>query len=98
MPRIAIASLIAYLVSQNHDVWFYAKLKKKDKTKRLWLRNNLSTITSQLLDNIIFTLIAFVGIFSWSTIGQIFITSLIMKVIVAGCDTPFLYLSRKIKQ
>ena len=96
MPRIAIASLIAYIISQNHDVWFYAKLKKKDKTKRLWLRNNLSTITSQLLDNTIFTLIAFVGVFSWITIGQIFLTSLILKVIVAVCDTPFLYLARKI--
>jgi uncharacterized integral membrane protein (TIGR00697 family) len=97
MPRIAIASLIAYIISQNHDVWFYAKLKKKDKSKRLWLRNNLSTITSQLLDNTIFTLIAFVGLFSWITIGQIFLTSLILKIIVAFCDTPFLYLARKIK-
>ncbi len=98
MPRIAIASLIAYFISQNHDVWFYAKLKKKDKTKRLWLRNNLSTITSQLLDNVLFALIAFVGVFSWSTIGQIFLTSLILKVLVAACDTPFLYLARKIKR
>jgi len=97
MPRIAVASLIAYLVSQNHDVWFYAKMKKKDKNKRLWLRNNLSTVTSQLLDNILFTLIAFVGVFGWSTIGQIFITSLIMKVIVAACDTPFVYLAKKIR-
>lgn len=98
MPRIALASLIAYLVSQNHDVWFYAKMKKKHEDRRLWLRNNISTITSQLLDNTIFTLIAFVGVFSWITIFQIFITSLIMKVIVAACDTPFLYLAKRIKE
>ena len=97
MPRIAFASLTAYLISQNHDVWIYAKMKKKQKEKRLWLRNNLSTITSQLLDNIIFTLIAFVGVFTWDIIVQIFVTSLILKVIVAACDTPFIYLSRKIK-
>jgi len=97
MPRIVIASLIAYLVSQNHDVWFYAKMKKKDKSKRLWLRNNLSTVSSQLIDNTIFTLIAFVGLQSWETIGQIFFTALLMKIIVAACDTPFLYLARKIK-
>ena len=96
-PRIAIASLVAYLISQSHDVWFFAKLKKKHKTRYLWVRNNLSTITSQLLDNTIFTLIAFLGIFSWSIIGQIFLTSLILKVIVATCDTPFVYLARKIK-
>jgi len=97
LPRIAFASLLAFLISQSHDVWFFAKLKKKHKKKHLWLRNNLSTISSQLLDNTIFTLIAFVGVFSWDIIGQIFLTSLILKVIVASCDTPFVYLARKIK-
>jgi len=99
MPRIAFASLVAYLISQSHDVWFFAKLKQKHKRKKLWLRNNLSTITSQLIDNAIFTLIAFLGVegFTPEIILQIFITSLILKVIVAVCDTPFLYLSRIIK-
>ncbi|UCF50031.1 MAG: queuosine precursor transporter [Thermoplasmatales archaeon] len=97
LPRIAFASLVAYLISQSHDVWFFAKLKKRHKKRYLWLRNNLSTVTSQLLDNIIFTLIAFVGVFSWNIIGQIFLTSFILKVIVAACDTPFVYLARKIR-
>jgi len=52
-------------------------MKKMHKKKHLWLRNNLSTITSQLLDNILFTLIAFVGVFNWDIIGQIFLTSMI---------------------
>ncbi len=95
LPRIAFASLLAYLISQSHDVWFFAKLKKKHNKRYLWLRNNLSTITSQLIDNVIFTLIAFVGVFSWEIIGQIFLTSLILKIIVAIFDTPYLYLSRK---
>jgi len=97
LPRIAFASLTAYLISQSHDVWFFAKLKKRHKKRYLWLRNNLSTVISQLLDNTIFTLIAFVGVFSWNVIGQIFLTSFILKVIVAACDTPFVYLARKIK-
>jgi uncharacterized integral membrane protein (TIGR00697 family) len=97
LPRIAFASLTAYLISQSHDVWFFAKLKKKHKKSYLWLRNNLSTISSQLVDNIVFTLIAFVGVFSWSIIGQIFLTSMIMKIIVAAFDTPFVYWARKIK-
>jgi len=97
LPRIALASLIAYLISQSHDVWFFAKLKKEHKKKHLWIRNNLSTITSQILDNSIFTLIAFAGIFEWKIIAQIFLTSLLLKVIVATCDTPFIYLARKIK-
>lgn len=98
LPRIAFASLVAYIISQNHDVWFFAKLKKKHKKKRLWLRNNLSTITSQLLDNVIFTLIAFGGVFPWSIVGQIFLTSMILKVIVAVSDTPFIYWAKKIKK
>ena len=98
LPRIAVASLIAYLISQSHDVWFFASLKKKHKRKHLWLRNNLSTMISQLVDNIVFTLIAFVGIFSWSVIGQIFLTSMILKVVVASCDTPFVYWARNMKR
>lgn len=97
LPRIAFASLTAYLISQSHDVWIFAKFKKRHKKRFLWFRNNLSTITSQLIDNIIFSLIAFVGVFSWNIIGQIFLTSLIFKIIIAFCDTPFVYLSRKIK-
>ncbi|RLF33784.1 MAG: VUT family protein [Thermoplasmata archaeon] len=97
LPRITLASLTAYLISQNHDVWFFAKLKKKHKRRLLWLRNNSSTIISQLLDNIIFTLIAFAGVFSWVVIGQIFLTSMVMKIVVAVCDTPFVYWARKMK-
>lgn len=97
LPRIAFASLVAYLISQNHDVWIFAKLKNRHKNRYLWLRNNLSTVISQLIDNTVFTLIAFVGVFSWDVIGQIFLTSYILKVIVAACDTPFVYLARKIK-
>lgn len=97
LPRITLASLTAYLIAQSHDVWFFAYLKKKFKKKHLWLRNNLSTITSQLLDNVIFTLLAFVGEFSWIIIGQIFLTSLILKIIIAFCDTPFVYWARNMK-
>jgi uncharacterized integral membrane protein (TIGR00697 family) len=96
LPRIALASLIAYLISQSHDVWFFATLKNRYHHKFLWLRNNLSTISSQLIDNIIFTLIAFTGIFSWDIIIQIFLTSMIMKIFVATCDTPFVYWARNI--
>jgi uncharacterized integral membrane protein (TIGR00697 family) len=98
LPRIAFASLTAYLISQSHDVWFFMKLKKRHKKRYLWLRNNLSTAVSQLIDNTIFSLIAFAGVFSWDVIAQIFITSYILKIIVAACDTPFIYLSRKIKK
>lgn len=98
LPRIAFASLTAYLISQSHDVWFFTKLKKRHKRKYLWFRNNLSTMISQLIDNTVFSLIAFAGVFSWDVIAQIFISSYILKVIIAVSDTPFIYLSRKIKK
>ena len=94
LPRIAFASLTAYLISQTFDVFIFANLKKIHKRKYLWLRNNFSTSLSQFMDTIIFTLIAFVGIFSWIIILQIFITSMIMKIVISFCDTPFIYLAR----
>lgn len=96
LPRITFASLTAYLLSQNLDVFFYNFLKKK--TKHLWIRNNLSTMTSQFVDNVIFTAIAFIGVFPFNIILQIFFVSYIMKLVVAVVDTPFLYLSRYIKK
>ncbi len=107
LPRIAIASLTAYLISQHHDVWAFEFWKKLFKGKHLWLRNNFSTMTSQLIDNVIFTWIAFVGlfglfgwkqVFSWDIILQIFVVSYVMKWVVAVCDTPFIYWSRVIKK
>ncbi len=106
LPRITFASLTAYLISQLHDVWSFNFWKNKTKGKYLWLRNNLSTLVSQLIDNVIFTGIAFVGlfglfgweqIFEWNIIFQIFIVSYVMKFIVAVVDTPFLYWAKKLK-
>ena len=97
MPRIALASLAAYICSQMYDVWMYAFIKKYHGRKLLWLRSYVSVIFSQLIDNTMFTLIAFYGIFSWDIILQIYVTSLMLKIIVSFVDTPFLYLARNIK-
>ena len=108
LPRIAFASLLAFIVSQHHDVWSFGLWKKKTKGKYLWLRNNASTLVSQLIDNVIFTAIAFTGflswvpflnwtqVFDWSIIIQIFFVSYVMKFIVAALDTPFVYWAKKI--
>ena len=58
MSRFFIASMIAYLVSQYFDVWIYSRIKRLTKNRFLWLRNNLSTILSSLLDNTVFSLLA----------------------------------------
>lgn len=95
LPRIALASLIAYGVSQFHDVWAYNFWKNLfPGEKFLWLRNNASTMVSQLLDSVIFTFIAFWGLLPQSEFLQILISTYVLKWIVAAIDTPFLYLAR----
>ena len=59
--RIIMASLLAYLASQNIDVHIFHKLRDRYNGKKLWLRNNASTLTSQLVDTSIFITIAFYG-------------------------------------
>ena len=58
MTRFFIASMIAYLISQYFDVWFFNYLKQALSGKSLWLRNNLSTIISSLVDNTVFSVVA----------------------------------------
>lgn len=91
-PAFVIGSLTAYLVSQTFDVWFFNWLKKKTGGSKLWLRNNLSTITSQLLDTMIyqFTWVFATGM-DWSTALALALTKYVFKVIIAVIDTIFIY-------
>ncbi|SDO91922.1 queuosine precursor transporter [Halobacillus sp. SY10] len=96
VPRIALGSMLAYIVSQYFDVWLYAKLKKLFPSDRaLWIRNNGSTMISQLLDTSIFCFIAFFGLYPFEVWLEIFITTYIIKFIVAALDTPFFYMAKK---
>lgn len=97
MPRIALASLAAYLISQHHDVWAFQFWRKKfSKESHLWIRNNFSTMVSQLIDSAIFVVIAFYGVFENGVLIEIFVTTYILKWIVAVADTPFVYWGRRI--
>ncbi|MBD3249820.1 queuosine precursor transporter [Candidatus Woesearchaeota archaeon] len=89
-PRIALAGFIAYLISQHHDIWAFHFWKKKTRGKHLWLRNNASTITSQMIDSVIFITIAFYGVFP---IAPLIIGQWAVKTIIALIDTPFIYLT-----
>lgn len=93
--RIMIASLIAFLLAQYHDIWAFNFWKKKTKGRFLWLRNNLSTIVSQFIDTTVFMFIAFYMATPTYTIDFIFaliIPYYLLKVIIAVFDTPFVYL------
>ncbi len=95
MPRIALGSLAAYGFSQLHDIWAYDLWRRRFPSKKfIWLRNNLSTMVSQLLDTLIFTLIAFWGVFETSVLIDIMLSTYVLKWVVAFLDTPFLYIAR----
>ncbi len=94
--RIVLASMIAYYSSQSWDVWFFHFLKEKTNGKHKWLRNNLSTMTSQAIDTTLFISIAFAGIvpgIMWMMFSQY-----VVKLAIAALDTPlFYYFSREKK-
>ena len=93
-PRIVVGSMIAYLIAQNLDVWLYDKIKKLTNGKYLWLRNNCSTWVSQLVDSVLFTVIAFAGVYP---LADLILFTYLIKISVALLDTPFIYLTRYFK-
>lgn len=101
-PRMIISSLVVYAISQLFDVWLYHKwwafTEKKCGNKRrfLWLRNNGSTLISQILNTLLFTLFAFWGVYDVKTLISIFISSYVIFIFTSLIDTPFVYLARRI--
>ena len=93
-PRFVFGSLLAYLISQSFDVWFFHKVKSWTHNKHLWLRNNLSTITSQALDTVLYAVIVWWGIFDLGTALQLALAKYAFKVFIAAFDTPFIYWAR----
>ena len=87
--RIMVASLTAYLFSQYHDVWAFHFWRRVTTERFLWLRNNASTIVSQLLDSVVFIAIAFYGVMP---LVPLILGQWVVKVGVAVLDTPLVYL------
>lgn len=101
-PRMLIASFAVYAVSQMFDVWLYHKwwafTEKKcgDRRRFLWLRNNGSTLISQLINTLLFTFCAFFGTYDFGTLISIFFSSYVIYIFTSLLDTPVVYLARKI--
>ena len=98
MPRVAAGSMIAYVVSQHHDIFAFHFWKNKTKGRFLWLRNCASTMVSQAIDSLIFCTIALWGLFDVNVWLQILATTYLLKWFVAVMDTPFLYLATRISK
>ncbi|WP_312092105.1 queuosine precursor transporter [Aminipila sp.] len=103
-PRLMLVSLIVYVIAQNFDVWAYHKIWQatnkicKDKNKYLWLRNNGSTMLSQLLNTVLFSFGAFWGMYPLNTLLDIILASYGIFLITSLADTPVVYVARKISQ
>lgn len=87
--RIIVASLIAYIASQTHDVWAFHMWKEKTKGRFLWWRNNASTLVSQAIDTTIFITLAFYGVVP--DILALIAGQYIIKLLIALADTPVVY-------
>jgi hypothetical protein len=86
------SSDLAYIISQKFDVWLFHYLKEKTKGKKLWLRNNVSTMLSQLLDTLIYQATWIIA--TDVTFMQAFLlasTKYVLKVCIALIDTIFIY-------
>ena len=91
--RTSVASMGMFFIANMLDIYIYNKLKEK-LPKKLWLRNNVATITCNCIENYFFNTLAFIGIFSLPVIISIATTTTIIEIVIAVCDTPFLYLSK----
>ena len=99
-PRLMAVGIGVYVIVQLFDVWAYhkwwtfTKNKFGDSKKFLWLRNNGSTMVSQLLNTILFTWGAFLGTYNTSTLISVAMSSYVIFVATSIADTPFVYLAR----
>ena len=102
-PRMMLASLAVYAIAQVFDVWMYhfwwglTTRKYGDSRRFLWLRNNGSTLLSQLLIAVLFTGFAFWGIYDLPTLVSIALSSYVIFIVTSLADTPVVYLARRMK-
>lgn len=102
--RILCASIVSFYISQTHDVWVFTFLKRRTAGKYLWLRNNVSTMVSQLIDTVIFFVIAFLYVpflpailntaphYTFGFIFDLLLPYYGLKLIMALFDTPLIYI------
>ena len=100
-PRMMLASISVYVIVQFADVflyhrwWDFTTKKYGDSKAYLWLRNNGSTLISQLLNTILFNVFAFAGTYDSKTLFSIIVSGYVIFIVTSLADTPFIYAARK---
>lgn len=103
VPRVMVASILVYAISQVLDVWLYHYLWEKTKAKTnstkagLWIRNNGSTLLSQLVNVVLFNVLAFAGDMPLSVLMSVIGAGYVVFIVTSLLDTPVVYLARKMK-
>ncbi|MFY7672044.1 queuosine precursor transporter [Tenacibaculum sp. MEBiC06402] len=93
-PLAVLASMLAYLFAQFVDIRVYHFWKRYTNGKHLWLRNNFSTFSSQIIDTLtVLVLLCSFEIIAWDKFLGLLISGVIFKVFIALLDTPLLYLT-----
>lgn len=92
-PRIVVASMIAYALSQWHDVWAFHWWRARTGGRHLWLRNNASTLVSQGIDTVVFIAVAFGGLVPVAALSGMMVGQYLIKIGIALADTPLCYLA-----
>lgn len=92
MVRGTVASMIAYLTAQLVDVHVFHFWKNLTRGRHLWLRNNGSTLFSQLIDTVAVMSITFYGKMPLEQILELILYGYLFKAFVALMDTPLFYL------
>ena len=91
-PLAVLASMMAYLTAQFIDIHIYHFWKKLTRGNHLWLRNNFSTFSSQIVDTLtVLLLLCSFGIISWDNFLGLLISGVLFKILIAALDTPVLY-------
>lgn len=102
-PRLILASLVVYAICQKLDVWLYHRIWEittrlcGDRERFLWLRNNGSTLLSQVVNTVLYNVAAFWGIYDGTTLVSICLGSYLVFIITSLADTPAIYMARKMK-
>lgn len=92
-PIAVLASMLAYLFAQFIDIRIYHFWKRYTAGKKLWLRNNFSTFSSQFIDTFtVVLLLSLFGVLPWSMFWGLILSGVVFKIGVALFDTPLLYL------
>lgn len=93
--RVTLASMVMYFLANICDVYLFERLRKRF-PKQLWFRNNVSTIVCNCVENFGLMLLGFWGMYDFKTCMIIAAGTCVIETVVGLCDTPFVYIGRKV--